>query len=235
MQHRSRYGAALIGLLGAAVTLWGIPLAGQAQTAPVVTRTQGTLVSADCSGLTLNVRTPAGVQGFKVTNGTGVTVGDEGGQSFCALSQFVGAQVIVVSGMVDGNQVAGQVDVLAFPAQGTIGSLGPDAGNDARGGDASNNSGSGSGGNNGGGNKGGGNNGGGSNGGGGGKGGGSSGGGNNGGGDKGGGNNGGGNNGGGDKGGGNNGGGNNGGGGNGGGKNGGGEHSGGQQGDGDNG
>src|SRR5579875_2394186 len=177
MQHRSRYGAALIGLLGAAVTLWGIPLAGQAQTAPVVTRTQGTLVSADCSGLTLNVRTPAGVQGFKVTNGTGVTVGDEGGQSFCALSQFVGAQVIVVSGMVDGNQVAGQVDVLAFPAQGTIGSLGPDAGNDARGGDG--------GGNNGGGNNGGGNNGGG----------------NNGGGDKGGGNNGGGNNGGGDKGG----------------------------------
>src|SRR5579871_1079504 len=148
MKHRSRYGAALIGLLGAAVTLWGIPLAGQAQTVPAATRTQGTLVSADCSGLTLNVRTSAGVQGFKATDGTGVTVGDEGHQSFCALSQFVGAQVIVVSSAIDGDQVAGQIDVLAFPAQGTIGSLGPDGGNDARGGGTSSNGGSSNGGSN---------------------------------------------------------------------------------------
>lgn len=192
MKQKPRHWVVLVGLLGAAVTVWGVPLAGQAQSAQPVTRTEGTLASADCKALTVTLKTPTGIRAFRATRVTGVVVGEEYGLSVCALAQFVGAQAIVLSSSVDGNQVAGQVDVLAFPASGAIGPLGADSGNGngsdsggthSNGSGTNNNSGNTGGGKNGGGNTGGGNTGGGN------TGGGNTGGGDNGGGNKGGGDN----------------------------------------------
>src|SRR6516225_3417244 len=111
-----------IALLGIAVSLWGAPIAGQAQPVQSVTSTQGALLSVDLANGTITVETHSGPKVFQVTSLTTVHVGHETATTIAALPAFVGAQAIVLSAAATGSSVAGSIDLLVFPASGTTGS-----------------------------------------------------------------------------------------------------------------
>src|SRR5579859_6545627 len=123
-----RIGAAAVIL---AVAWLGLQRAASAEPSRLTT-TQGVLSAAACDDancvtLTATITTPAGTQSFVVSRGsTAVRVGTEQVPP-ATLERFVGAPAIVLSAPVGSQQVAGRIDVLVFPVQGSVS---PSASND---------------------------------------------------------------------------------------------------------
>jgi len=120
MHARSKSHVAVGVAIGICLLLWATPLAGQARQDWPITRTQGILASVDLAGMTAALATPAGQQVYTLASMTAVRVGEET-EGLDALPSFVGAAAIVLSTDVGGAQIAGRVDILVFPAAGTVG------------------------------------------------------------------------------------------------------------------
>jgi hypothetical protein len=117
--------------IGAAAVILAVAWLGLQRVASAepsrLTSTQGVLSAAACNDancvtLTATITTPAGTQSFVVSRGsTAVRVGAEQ-VSPATLERFVGALAIVLSTPVGSQQVAGRIDVLVFPVQGSVSS-----------------------------------------------------------------------------------------------------------------
>src|SRR5579864_8768189 len=106
------------------VAWFGLQRVAGAQ-ASLLVATQGVLSTAACDGagcatLTATILTPAGARSFVVSRGgTAVWVGTEK-VSPTILDRFLGAPTIVLSAPLGSKQVAGRVNILVFPVQGTV-------------------------------------------------------------------------------------------------------------------
>ncbi|HLY20829.1 MAG TPA: hypothetical protein VKT83_00005, partial [bacterium] len=115
--------------IGAAAVILAVAWLGLQRVASAepsrLTTTQGVLSAAACDDancvtLTATITTPAGTQSFVVSRGsTAVRVGTEQVPP-ATLERFVGAPAIVLSTPVGSKQVAGRIDVLVFPVQGSV-------------------------------------------------------------------------------------------------------------------
>src|SRR5579864_1798565 len=108
------------------VAWFGLQRVAGAQ-ASLLIATQGVLSTAACDGagcvtLTATILTPAGTRSFVVSRGsTAVWVGTEK-VSPTILDRFLGAPTIVLSAPMGSKQVAGRINILVFPVQGSVNS-----------------------------------------------------------------------------------------------------------------
>jgi len=119
MHARSKSKLATGVVIGICVLLWATPLAGQAREDWPITETQGILATVDLAGMTATLSTPAGPQVYTLASMTAVRVGGET-ETLGALPSFIGAGAVVLSTTVGGAAIAGRVDILVFPAAGTV-------------------------------------------------------------------------------------------------------------------
>src|SRR5579864_4884845 len=123
MFNLKRIGAAIVIL---AVAWFGLQRVASAQTSLLIT-TQGVLSTAACDDascmtLTATMTTPSGMQSFLVSReSTAVWVGTEK-VSPTILDRFVGTPAIVLSAPMGSQQVAGRINILVFPVQGSVNS-----------------------------------------------------------------------------------------------------------------
>src|SRR5579864_4480500 len=123
MFNLKRIGATIIILV---VAWFGLQRVASAQTSLLIT-TQGVLSTAacddaSCTTLTATMTTPSGVQSFLVSReSTAVWVGTEK-VSPTILDRFTGTPAIVLSAPMGSQQVAGRINILVFPVQGSVNS-----------------------------------------------------------------------------------------------------------------
>ena len=113
---RMRFGHGLV-ILAAVLTIAAWPVTAQAQLGRPVQLWDGTLQLVDCDDSVFMFSAREGTVQFTATRMTAFFAGADRLEQFCALTPFVGTRARVWWVSVDGERVAGRIQILVFPAQ----------------------------------------------------------------------------------------------------------------------
>ena len=113
---RMRYGHGLV-ILAAVLTIAAWPVTAQAQFGRPVQLWDGTLQLVDCDDSVFMFSTREGSVQFTATQMTAFFAGADRLGQLCSLTPFVGTRARVWWVSVDGERVAGRIQILIFPGQ----------------------------------------------------------------------------------------------------------------------
>jgi uncharacterized membrane protein YgcG len=113
---RMRYGHGLV-ILAAVLTIAAWPVTAQAQFGRPVQLWDGTLQLVDCDDSVFMFSTREGTVQFTATQMTAFFAGADRLGQLCSLTPFVGTRARVWWVSLDGERVAGRIQILVFPAQ----------------------------------------------------------------------------------------------------------------------
>jgi uncharacterized membrane protein YgcG len=113
---RMRYGHGLL-ILAAVLTIAAWPVTAQAQFGRPVQLWDGTLQLVDCDDSVFMFSSREGTVQFTATQMTAFFAGADRLAQLCALTPFVGTRARVWWVSVDGERVAGRIQILIFPGQ----------------------------------------------------------------------------------------------------------------------
>jgi hypothetical protein len=113
---RMRYGHGLV-ILAAVLTIAAWPVTAQAQFGRPVQLWDGTLQLVDCDDSVFVFSTREGAMQFTATQMTAFFAGADRLGQLCSLTPFVGTRARVWWVSVDGERIAGRIQILVFPGQ----------------------------------------------------------------------------------------------------------------------